>query len=124
MITNPIEGTARVEALPPKSQVMAPSFLGKVLSTNLRRKRDALLPKPVPPLSQSFVRACATQESKEDNAANLVEGFKSLFITEEEAGCSVIFEDYAKDSTIWDAEQEDDMGNWTCAPALLLPETS
>ncbi|KAJ8568054.1 hypothetical protein K7X08_020776 [Anisodus acutangulus] len=85
MITVQLRAPFGVEVLPPKSRVMAPSFLGKVLSTNLRRKRDALLPKPIPPLSQSFVRACATQESKEDNAANLVEGFKSLFITEEEA---------------------------------------
>ncbi|KAJ8562528.1 hypothetical protein K7X08_011819 [Anisodus acutangulus] len=85
MITVQLRASFGVEVLPPKSRVMSPSFLGKALSTNLRRKRDALLPKPVPPLSQSFVRACATQESKEDNAANLVEGFKSLFITEEEA---------------------------------------
>ncbi|KAJ8538459.1 hypothetical protein K7X08_027680 [Anisodus acutangulus] len=124
MITVQLRAPFGVEVLHPKSRVMSPSFLGKALSTNLRRKRYALLPKPVPPLSQSFVRACATQESKVDDAANLVERFKSLFITEEEAGCSVIFEDYAKDSTIWDAEQEDDSGNWTCAPTLFLPETS
>ncbi|KAJ8566121.1 hypothetical protein K7X08_030598 [Anisodus acutangulus] len=100
MITVQVRAPFGVEVFPPKSRVMASSFLGKVLSTNLRRKGDASLPKPVPPLSQSFVKACATQESKEDNAANLVKGFKRFFIAEKEAKCNMILGDYARDSTI------------------------
>ncbi|KAJ8574068.1 hypothetical protein K7X08_010579 [Anisodus acutangulus] len=76
MITVQLRAPFGVEVLPPKPRIMAPSFPEKVLSTNLRKKRDVFLPKPVPPLSQSFVKACAPQESKEDNAANLVGGFK------------------------------------------------
>ncbi|KAJ8526419.1 hypothetical protein K7X08_028896 [Anisodus acutangulus] len=99
MITVQVKAPFGVEALPPKSRVMASSFLGKVLSTNLRRKEDASLPKPVPPLSQSFVKAF------EDNAANLVKGFKRFFIAEKEAKSNMILGDYARDSTSWDAEQ-------------------
>ncbi|KAJ8531506.1 hypothetical protein K7X08_026940 [Anisodus acutangulus] len=120
MITVQLRAPFGVEVLPPKSRVMAPSFLGKVLSTNLRRKRDALLPKHVTPLSQSFVEHAPLRNQRRTMRTNLVEGFKSLFILEEEAGCSAIFEDY-KDSTIWDAEQEDDLGSGLC-PALLLPK--
>ncbi|KAJ8535672.1 hypothetical protein K7X08_023392 [Anisodus acutangulus] len=45
MITVQVRAPFGVEVFPPKSQVMASSFLGKVLSTNLRRKGDASLPK-------------------------------------------------------------------------------
>ncbi|KAJ8527706.1 hypothetical protein K7X08_015157 [Anisodus acutangulus] len=100
MITVQVRAPFGVEVFPPKSRVMASSFLGKVLSTNLRRKGDASLPKSVPLLGQSFVKTCATQESKEDNAANLVKGFKRFFMNEEEAKCSVILDDHAKGSTI------------------------
>ncbi|KAJ8564427.1 hypothetical protein K7X08_000887 [Anisodus acutangulus] len=121
MITVQVRAPFGVEVLPPKPRIMAPSFPEKVLSTNLRRKRDAHLPKYVPPLSQSFVKACATQESKGDNAANLVGRFQSFFIVEEEAGCSVILDDYAKDSTIWDAEQVDILGRLDLCPDLVTP---
>ncbi|KAJ8541989.1 hypothetical protein K7X08_016855 [Anisodus acutangulus] len=106
-----------------KVAVMAPSFLGKALSTNLRRKRCSFA-KALFHLRVSHSSSTRHSGIKGGRCTNLVERFKSLFITEEEAGCSVIFEDYAKDSTIWDAEQEDDSGNWTCAPTLFLPETS
>ncbi|KAJ8564732.1 hypothetical protein K7X08_001192 [Anisodus acutangulus] len=121
MITVQVKAPFGVEALPPKSRVMASSFLGKVLSTNLRRKEDASLPKPVPPLSQSFVKACATQESKEDNAANLVKGFKRFFIAEKEAKSNMILGDYARDSTSWDAEQGDVLGKLDMCPGLVSP---
>ncbi|KAJ8556509.1 hypothetical protein K7X08_032261 [Anisodus acutangulus] len=49
VITVQVKAPFGVEALPPKSRVMASSFLGKVLSTNLRRKEDASLPKPCSP---------------------------------------------------------------------------
>ncbi|KAJ8529108.1 hypothetical protein K7X08_035943 [Anisodus acutangulus] len=121
MITVQVKALSGVEALPPKSRVMASSFLEKVLSTNLRRKGNASLPKPVPPLSQSFVKACATQESKEDNAANLVKGFKRFFIAKEEAKCNVILNDHARSSTIWDAEQGDVLGKLDMCPDLVSP---
>ncbi|KAJ8538023.1 hypothetical protein K7X08_014563 [Anisodus acutangulus] len=121
MITVQVKAPFGVEALPPKPRIMASPFLGKVLSTNLRRKGDTSLPKLVPPLSQSFVKACATQESKEDNAADLVKGFKRFFIDEEEAKCNMILGDYARSSTIWDAEQRDVLGELDLCPGLVFP---
>ncbi|KAJ8563623.1 hypothetical protein K7X08_032075 [Anisodus acutangulus] len=121
MITVQLRAPLGVEVLPPKSRIMAPSFLEKVLSTNLRRKIDAHLPKPVPPLSQSFVKACATQESNEDNAANLVKGFKRFFIAEKEAKSNMILGDYARDSTSWDAEQGDILRKLDMCPGLVSP---
>ncbi|KAK4356108.1 hypothetical protein RND71_025079 [Anisodus tanguticus] len=94
----------------------------EVLAVNLRRKKDTPLPKPVPPLNQSFVKAYDAHESKEDDADNLAEGLKSLFITGEEVECNVILDDFAEGPTIWDAEHGDILKNWTCAPALFLRE--
>ncbi|KAJ8554419.1 hypothetical protein K7X08_025097 [Anisodus acutangulus] len=78
----------------------------EVLSVNLRKKRDTPLPKPVPPLNQSFVKAYAAQESNEDDADDLAEGLKSLFIAEEEMECHVITDDFDEGPTIWDASVE------------------
>ncbi|KAJ8562448.1 hypothetical protein K7X08_011739 [Anisodus acutangulus] len=94
----------------------------EVLSVNLRKEKDTPLPKPVPPLNQSFVKAYAAQESNEDDTDDLAEGLKSLFIAEEDMECNVILDDFDEGLTIWDAEHGDILKNWTCAPALFLRE--
>ncbi|KAJ8564436.1 hypothetical protein K7X08_000896 [Anisodus acutangulus] len=91
----------------------------EVLSVNLRKKRDTPLPKPIPPLNQSFVKAYAAQESNEDDADDLAEGLKSLFIAEEEMECHVILDDFDEGPTIWDAERGDILKNWTCGPTAF-----
>ncbi|KAK4372481.1 hypothetical protein RND71_007865 [Anisodus tanguticus] len=92
----------------------------EAFSAGPKRKEDTPLPRPVPPLDQSFVITYDAQESKEDDADNLKEGLKSLFIAGEEMECNVILDDFAEDPTIWDEEHGDVLKNWTCAPALFL----
>ncbi|KAJ8574037.1 hypothetical protein K7X08_010548 [Anisodus acutangulus] len=101
-----------------KENVESPASITPMITV---QKIDAHLPKPVPPLSQSFVKACATQESNEDNAANLVKGFKRFFIAKKEAKSNMILGDYARDSTSWDAEQGDVLRKLDMCPDLVSP---
>ncbi|KAF3661214.1 hypothetical protein FXO38_03780 [Capsicum annuum] len=95
----------------------------EVLSANLKRKGDILLPKLVLILNHSFSKEFVAQVSKEDTKEELMEGIKNLFITEEEVERNMILKDCIETLTIWDAEPGDTLNNWTYTPSLVLRES-
>ncbi|PHU07343.1 hypothetical protein BC332_23832 [Capsicum chinense] len=85
--------------------------LKEVSSANLKRKGDILLPKLIQLLNQSVFKMFVAQVSEEDTEEVLIEGVKTLFITEEKNECNMILEDCIETLTIWDAKPRDDLKN-------------
>ena len=95
----------------------------EIASASLKRRSDVPLPKPVPCLNQSFLKASAAQASEGISEDSLLESFKNLFVTEEETECSMVSNGCSENPTIRDAEPGCRLNNWTCTPPPFLRES-